>query len=76
MNSAHPAFRRALRAGAAAALCTPTASAFASRPPSAAVLGSSTADLVSSATYLISPALASADSELMKSNHETDEVES
>jgi len=57
-NSAHLAFwriRRALRAGAAA-LCTPRASA--SRRPSAAVLGSSTADLVSSANLPGLPCLA------------------
>jgi hypothetical protein len=55
MNSAHPAFRRIrhpLRAGADAALCPAGASAL--RAASAAVLGSSTADLVSSATYPIS----------------------
>jgi len=67
MNSAHPAFRRIrhpLRAGADAALCTPGASAL--RTASAAVLGSSTADLVSSATDPISLRYFGAHSELME----------
>jgi len=67
MNSAHPAFQRVrhpLRAGADAALCTPGASAL--RTASAAVLGSSTADLVSSATYPISLRYLGAHSELME----------
>jgi hypothetical protein len=53
-----------LRAGADAALCTPGASAL--RTASAAVLGSSTADLVSSATYPISLRYLGAHSELME----------
>jgi len=67
MNSAHPAFRRALWAGAGVgALRTLTASALASRTPSPGVLGSSTADLVSSATYPISLRYLGAHSELME----------
>jgi hypothetical protein len=60
-----------LRADAGAAvLSTPGPSTLVSRPPSAPVLGSSSADLVSSATYPISPAMPRANGELMESNHE------